>query len=224
LIGRIRSGNLRGLNVTIPHKQTAIQFVDELTPTATAIGAVNTLYSRDNKIIGDNTDAAGFLKDLERFMPIPASALVLGAGGGARAIVHALRAKGCSTSVAARRPEQAEGLARQFVGVRAISMTVDALSRVNAELVINATSAGMSPTNHGCAWPDGLAFPKGAAVYDLIYSPPATRLIRSARAAGLRATNGLGMLIEQAAMAFELWTGVVADRQLLVDTIQQRAG
>ncbi len=222
LIGRVRSRELSGLNVTIPHKRTAMQFVDELTPTAAAIGAVNTLYCRDDKAIGDNTDAPGFLKDLARFTTVPASAFVLGAGGAARAVVYALRARGCSIVVAARRPEKAAELARQFPGVHAISMTVEALERVNTDLIINATPAGMLPNLDECAWPACLAFPQGAAVYDLVYNPPETQLVRSARAAGLRATTGLGMLVEQAALAFQLWTGFLVDREVLLDAVQQR--
>jgi shikimate dehydrogenase len=93
LLARIRAGELHGLNVTIPHKQNVIDFMDELTPTAEAIGAVNTIYLRDNKLIGDNTDAAGFLADLKKGIgngELGKSAIVLGAGGSARAVVYAL--------------------------------------------------------------------------------------------------------------------------------------
>ncbi len=221
LAGRVRSGELAGLNVTIPHKRAAMQFVDELTPTATAIGAVNTLYRKDGRVMGDNTDATGFLKDLERFMPMPACVLVLGAGGAARAVVYGLGSKGCSIIVAARRQKKAEELAREFLGVRATGMSDNALASANPKLIVNATPAGMLPNVHECSWPEGLAFPREAAVYDLVYSPPETELVRNARAAGLRATNGLGMLIQQAALAFELWTGYQVDRELLLDAVQQ---
>ena len=130
LLGRVRSGEIRGLNVTIPHKQNVIEFLDELTPTALAIGAVNTIYVREGKLIGDNTDAAGFLSDLNHFInsafSIHHSALVLGAGGSARAVVHALLNDGWKVTIAARRREQAEQLANSFA---------------NREVVSNSTSS-----------------------------------------------------------------------------------
>ncbi len=223
LIDRLRSGELSGLNVTIPHKQAAMRFVDEATPTAAMIGAVNTLYTRDGRVVGDNTDAPGFLHDLERFVPIPASALVLGAGGAARAVIHALRSSGCLAWVAARRQGQAEELARHFAGLHAMSMGADALAIVNPDLIVNATPAGMSPNTDECPWPADLTFPGKAVLYDLIYNPPETRLIQSARAAGLRAKNGLGMLVEQAGLAFERWTGYRVDRDLLFNAVRQPA-
>ncbi len=222
LIGRVRSGELSGLNVTIPHKQATVSLVDELTPTAAAIGAVNTLFVRSGKVIGDNTDAPGFLADLERFTAPPAAALVLGAGGAARAVVYALVAMGCSTLVAARRPERAEELAEQFRGVHPVSLRADALVGLDIDVVINATPVGMTPHIGACPWPAGVDFPPGALVYDLIYSPQDTELTRLARASGLRATTGLGMLVEQAALAFRLWTGCRIPRELLLDAVQQR--
>ncbi len=223
LIDRLRTGELTGLNMTIPHKQTIMPFLDVLTPSAEMIGAVNTIYIRDGSVIGDNTDAPGFLTDLDRFMPAPASALVLGAGGAARAVVYGLRNRGCSVSVAARRLEQAEQLAQQFAGVAAMDLKIQPLEEGRPDLIVNATPAGMSPSIHECPWPTGLAFPEGAAVYDLIYNPAETQLVRRARTAGLRATTGLGMLIEQARLAFELWTGHNVARELLADAVGQRA-
>ncbi len=106
LLGRIRSGEITGLNVTIPHKQNVIEFMDELTPTAQAIGAVNTIYMRENKLIGENTDALGFLTDLSRVWTSSIiehhSALILGAGGSARAVVYALLNDGWNVTIAAR--------------------------------------------------------------------------------------------------------------------------
>ncbi|MEP6896180.1 MAG: shikimate dehydrogenase, partial [Chloroflexota bacterium] len=119
LLDRVRSGEIAGLNVTIPHKQNVIQFMDELTPTAKAIGAVSVIYMRENKLIGDNADAHGFLTDLKKVFDfsshaIPSSALILGAGGSARAVVYALLNDGWKVTIAARRIEQAEGLAQSF--------------------------------------------------------------------------------------------------------------
>src|SRR5687768_13989855 len=126
LLQRVRTGEITGLNVTIPHKQMVIEFMDELTPTAKAIGAVNVIYSKENKLIGDNTDAPGFLADLNRFLTLECDSssarsgmlsqiqkkvLVIGAGGSARAVVYALSNNGWNVTIASRRIEQAEQLA-----------------------------------------------------------------------------------------------------------------
>ncbi len=219
LVSQIRGRELTGLNVTIPHKQVVMQFLDELTPTAGAIGAVNTVYLRDGNVVGDNTDSPGFTMDLIRFLPDPRAALVLGAGGAARAVAYSLWSEGCIVSVAARRSEQAGELAARLPGVSAMELNARTLQQAAPELIVNATPAGMFPDVEKCAWPEGLPFPSGVAVYDLIYSPSETRLIKWARAEGLRATGGLGMLVEQAALAFELWTGYKIGREVLLDAV-----
>jgi shikimate dehydrogenase len=224
LVGRVRSGELRGLNVTIPHKQAITSLLDELTPAARAIEAVNTLYLRDGKVWGDNTDAPGFLADLYNFVPTPGSALVLGAGGAARAVVHALRSVDCTVVVAARRAEQARALARMQTGVEATGLGAQCLRDIHVDLIVNATPAGMFPDVEGCPWPLDVPFPEHAGIYDLVYNPPETRLVKEARAAGQRARSGLGMLVEQAALAFELWTGFKIRRELLMGGLRQIAG
>ncbi len=235
LLARLRAGELHGLNVTIPHKQAVVPLLDELTPAAAAIGAVNTIYMRQNKLIGANTDAPGFLADLKRFIAsIPngaskisarKSALVLGAGGAARAVVYALVNDGWQVTVAARRLEQAQELARQYASrltpytlriTNYASRFTPYESRITpptspnlpeAALIVNATPLGMAPHTDASPWPAGLPFPPQAIVYDLVYNPQETKLVSEARAAGLPAVTGLGMLVEQAALAFELWTG-----------------
>lgn len=214
LLERIRNGEIHGLNVTIPHKQSVLPLLDELSETARAIGAVNTIYLRNGRLIGDNTDAAGFWEDVSskletRYSKIEnrKSALVLGAGGSARAVVFALQAHGWNVSVAARRIEQAQALVTEF-GLQAAYDIDSPIS--NFDLLVNTTPLGMTPDTETCAWEGD--FPPGAFVYDLVYNPPETLLMKRARAAGLQASNGLGMLIEQAALAFELWTGHKADR------------
>src|SRR5688572_18657556 len=128
LLLRVRAGELRGLNITIPHKQNVLPLLDELTPTAQAIGAVNTIYFRHHKLIGDNTDAPGFLSDLKNHITTgtyrreAVNALVLGAGGSARAVVYALVNDGWSITLAARRVEQAQQLASRFEGVHAMQI------------------------------------------------------------------------------------------------------
>jgi shikimate dehydrogenase len=213
LIARIRSGEITGLNVTIPHKQNVIEFMDDLTPTAEAIGAVNTIYVRDDKLIGDNTDAAGFLSDLNRFLSETQSkivnhksAIVLGAGGSARAVVYALLSDGWDVTLSARRLEQAQALAAQFKTAHAIEFNLQTFQLSNFQLMVNTTPLGMTPNIDQSPLPENPSLPSNAFVYDLVYNPSETKLVRVARAQGLSATTGLGMLIEQAALSFEIWT------------------
>jgi shikimate dehydrogenase len=263
LLGRARAGEIHGLNVTIPHKQAVIPLLDELTPQAQAIGAVNTILVRDGRLVGENTDAPGFLSDLGDKMggkgkpglcapPTgpesaggwprpgqPGSALVLGAGGAARAVVYALLAAGWQVSLAARRVEQAEALASSFQAafpgsqLRAIALQSAAIQNLrlrsdalpgpaaSIQLLVNATSAGMLPDAENSPWPEDTPFPARVFVYDLVYKPPETRLLRAARQAGLRASNGLGMLIEQAALALETWTGQPVPRQAMLQAVAE---
>ena len=247
----LRSGRLDGLNVTIPHKQAVIPYLDDLTPRAQAIGAVNTIIRQADKLVGENTDAPGFLTDLERqlssYSPAERSfdadgsaiegrfALVLGAGGAARAVVYALLKTGWCVCLAARRLEQAQSLVASFQepGVR-LDPALDRLSAICLEgsslaelesnihqqgrvtgLLVNASSAGMIPEPSTSPWPAGLPLPASSFVYDLVYKPPETTLMRLARHAGLTACNGLGMLVEQAALALECWSGRSVPRRVM---------
>lgn len=226
LLGRVRSGELQGLNVTIPHKQTVIPMLDELSPTAQAIGAVNTVVCRDGRLWGENTDAPGFLVNLKEKLGLDAAgqALVLGAGGAARAVVYALLSKGWQITLAIRRED--EGMARALsesfktVGDRLAGFVWLELEPLRprlegVQLIVNTTPLGMSPHIDVSPWPDGLSFPS-AALYDVVYNPRETLLVRQARAAGLRAETGLGMLVAQAALSFETWTGRVPPRDLML--------
>jgi shikimate dehydrogenase len=214
LLERVHSGEITGLNVTIPHKQNLIPFMDELTSTAQAIGAVNVIYLRGDKLIGDNTDALGFLKDLNRFISQnqseiinQKSAIVLGAGGSARSVVYALLNDGWNVTIAARRLEQAQQLASQFEGAIPTELNAQTFQPSNIQLIVNTTPLGMTPNVDQSPLPENIALSKNAKIYDLVYNPRETKLVRDARAQGLSATTGLGMLIEQAALGFELWTG-----------------
>ena len=226
LLTHVRSGNITGLNVTVPHKQNVIEFLDELTPTAKAIGAVNTIYLREDKLIGDNTDAPGFLLDLKRFLAAESqrsrdlNALVLGAGGSARAIVHALVNDGWNVTVAARRIEQAHELSLNFEGVTTVELNLQTLKFSNLQLIVNTTPIGMTPNIDQSPLTENLSLPSNIFIYDLVYNPRETKLIRDARAQGIRATTGLGMLIEQAALAFELWTGCNPSREKLWQAVE----
>ncbi len=226
LLARVRSGEITGLNVTIPHKQNVIEFMDELTSTAKAIGAVNTIYMQDDKLIGDNTDAPGFLSDLKKVnketnTQINKSAVVLGAGGSARAVVYALANDGWNVTIAARRIEQAQQLAESFTNhelqVTKYSSFIFHLS--SFALLINTTPLGMTPNIEASPLPENTVLSKNTFVYDLVYNPRETKLVRDAHAQGLNASTGLGMLIEQAALAFEKWTGANADRIAILQAV-----
>lgn len=215
LVNRLRTSELAGLNVTIPHKQAVLPLLDDRSPAAHAIGAVNTLFMKEGRLCGENTDWAGFLNDLEVHLPdartgLQRKALVLGAGGSARAVVYALALSGWQVSIAARRLEQSRELAEAFT-TSENPVTVHSLKEFGGlaeiRLIVNTTPVGMSPHVDASSWPEGLNFPPGALLYDLIYNPAETRLMHSARYAGLTAVNGLGMLAGQAALAFEIWTG-----------------
>ncbi len=235
LIEQTRREELHGLNVTIPHKMTVIPFLDELTPTARAIGAVNALWVQRGKLVGDNYDCPGFLADLTHcliqaglstlFQRPDRTALVLGAGGSARAVVYGLLRNGWQVKIASRRSEQAQELAQAFPSFPATTYCgLDGLISLDLggiDLIVNATPLGMYPNTEASAWPDGLPFPPAAFVYDLVYSPPETTLLRSVLKAGLPTANGLGMLVQQALMSFRSWTGQEPPIEVMYRSINQ---
>lgn len=230
LLARLHSGELNGLNVTIPHKQSVFPLVDELTPSAAAMGAVNTLFMRSGHLVGENTDAPGFWGDLSH-LPIQnaKSALILGAGGAARAVVYALLYRGWSVRITDLRPEQAEGLFTHFSfqpmdssKLEVIDFNPQSIEKASqaCDLIVNATPVGMHPNIDNCAWPDSLPLPAHACIYDVVYNPMETKLLKLAAAAGLPCRNGLGMLVEQAALAFERWTGFSPSRSRMLEAVK----
>jgi shikimate dehydrogenase len=158
---------------------------------------------------------------VEAIRESPLQVLVLGAGGSARAVVYSLANVGWTVTVAARRIEQAQELATCCSPlVNACSFSeLSALDLSTLSLIVNTTPIGMSPNINASPWPVGLAFPQNALVYDLIYNPRETLFVRQARAAGLCATTGLGMLVEQAALSFERWTGCTPPRDVMFNAV-----
>ncbi len=225
VLSELRSGEQSGLNVTIPHKMEIIPFLDGLTPVAQAIGAVNTIFCRNQKLIGDNTDAPAFLTDLKRCFSFrdnrPHSALIFGASGAARAVAYSLSLEGWEVNIFSRRMEAADQIAAQIKNTRAFSSFPLPAVLTGLDLVVNATPLGMEPDVDKSPWPEGQPFPDGTAVYDLVYTPRQTRIVREAQSQGLRAVTGLGMLVEQAALAFELWTGELVPRESLFESVSQ---
>jgi len=223
LFNAVRSFELAGLNITIPHKIATIPLLDSLTQAAAQIGAVNTVFLEDGNLCGDNTDAQGFINDLNTKLPAfedEKTALVLGAGGSSRAVTYGLAQEGWKVIIAARRLEQAQELASDLDPNMTLSINTASLDRKNLEtihpaLIVNTTPVGMAPNTLSSPWPDDLRLPESAAIYDLVYNPNETLLIKTARQAGLKAYNGLGMLVEQAAISFERWTGHPAPRETM---------
>jgi shikimate dehydrogenase len=204
-----------GANVTVPHKQAVMAHLDRVSPAAQAIGAVNTIVIRDDWLLGDNTDWLGFLASLreEKFDPAGRRCAVLGAGGAARAVVYALASVGAAVTVYNRTAARAESL----VGDLAASLPdatlhvrpLAALDEIGAEtdLLVNTTPLGMWPEAAASPWPATLPLPPRLTVCDLVYNPQQTSLLAQAQAAGAGAIGGLGMLVHQGAVAFEMWTG-----------------
>jgi len=202
----------RGANMTVPYKTAALDACDSLDPAARAIGAVNTIVvGEDGMLAGMNTDAMGFLANLDQesgFRAAGKNAVVLGAGGAARAIAWALADAGAArVTVVNRTPERAEVLAADLGGpLTARPWTALADSLAGADLLVNATSLGMQ----GKPPLDVDLSPLGAdaVVNDIVYTPLKTELLRQARGRGLTVVDGLGMLLHQAVPGFERWFGV----------------
>jgi shikimate dehydrogenase len=204
----LAAAGFAGMNVTIPHKVAAFRLCDSADEDARVAGAANTLTFRNGRISGSNTDRYGFLESLREagVDPRVGPALVLGAGGGARAVVSALRGLGVPVTVANRSPEAAEKLAREFRPVRVLQWEARADGLGEYALLVNATPLSM-PHQPVLEMPLAGADP-ALSVMDLVYVPLETPLLTEARARGLRAVDGLGMLLHQARPGFAEWFGV----------------
>jgi shikimate dehydrogenase len=221
----LRALGAAGVNCTIPHKEALLPLLDEVTGEAAQIGAVNTIVFRDGRLIGHNTDAPGFLAALrdQGVDPEGKRVVVLGAGGSARAVIVALARCGARVALANRTRERAQQLADQVnrdVGagsVEAIGTGREDLGPAvqTAEVLVNTTSLGMSPRVEEMPPVPVEALHAGLFVYDLIYNPLETRLLRTARERGARGIHGAGMLAHQGALALELWTGSPAPVPLM---------
>jgi shikimate dehydrogenase len=215
----LRDHGFIGINVTVPHKQAVMRYIrsDER---AQAIGAVNTIDFRTN--VGTNTDVIGFMDDLAAHDIDVAgqNVIVLGAGGAARAAVYGLAQAGANVAIVNRTPEKSEQLISDL-GVDAIPMTLERAAKGKAALIVNCTSVGMYPKVDESPWSDDVPFPQGVTVYDMVYRPQTTALMRQAEAHGERAIGGLGMLVRQGAAAFTLWTGREAPVDVLVAAVEE---
>ena len=219
-IDGVKALNIRGLNVTIPHKVAVIPLLDELELLAEKTGAVNTIVNDKGHLKGYNTDAAGFLKSLlERGVePRGKKVVVLGAGGASRAISFTLAEGGAEIVILNRKLEMdwavelAGSISRFSIKeAEALELNDDNLSSAlkAADILVNATSIGMSPDINRSPVPAGQLHP-GLVVFDVVYNPLKTRLLAEAEAAGAETISGIEMLVWQGALAFELWTGASA--------------
>ncbi len=211
VVPALAAAGLRGANVTIPHKEAAFALCDEVAETAARAGAVNTLVFEDGRIRGLNTDGYGFIANLHAAGVDPAAgpALILGAGGAARAIAGALQEAGASVTLCNRTAARAAALAAALPGAACLDWAARGAALAGHALLVNTTSLGMA--GHAPLDIDLAAAPAGMAVADIVYAPLVTPLIAAARARGLVAVEGLGMLLHQAVPGFAAWFGVTPE-------------
>jgi shikimate dehydrogenase len=201
-IAGARALGIQQLAVSIPHKQHVMQHLDEIDETARTIGAVNTITRRGERLVGDNTDWRGAMQALEREGDLAGKrAVVLGAGGTARAVTYGLLQKGASVTVLNRTTEKAETLAGDL-GAGAAG-PLEALRNTPHDILVNTTSVGLRSNDSPVT---AEALRANSIVLDAVYAPPETRLLRDAKAAGARTVGGKWMLVYQAALQLELWS------------------
>ena len=235
-IAQMRSGEIAGASVTIPHKRAIIGHLDELSPEAQAIGAVNTVVRKGERLTGHNTDVLGVIESLAPYAERlrGASSLVLGSGGAARALLRALTGSfGLSRiTVAARSPETAEplrALSSARGEIRIIPYDAQGLRTAahEAALIVNCTPVGMASHDDGSPLPAGTPLAPGQIVFDVVYRPLLTTLLRQALQAGCMTVSGLEMFLHQGAAAYELWTGTPmsldAVREAIVPALSERS-
>ena len=211
----MRALGIGGLSVTMPHKEAVAAACDRLSDDAAALGAVNCVVNADGELVGHNTDGAGFVAALAAdpgFDPVGQRCVVLGAGGAARAVAVALaRAGAAEVAVVNRTAERAEQAVALLAGVgRVVAPDGVAETVAAAGLVVNATSVGMGESAPADLPVEPAPLHEGQVVVDIVYRPLETPFLREARRRGVTAVNGVPMLVHQAAVAFELWTGVPA--------------
>lgn len=225
----IRAMEIAGANVTIPHKEHVIGYLDEVSRYSMQIQSVNTIVNVDGYLRGDTTDGPGFLRSAEAEWGKlnGCKTLIIGAGGSAKAVAFALAEIGCEITIANRTRERAVELAGCLGQVfeagkfRVTELDGQALSEglSGVDLVVNTTSVGMHPDVDGIPIPPELLRPN-LLVYDLVYNPARTRLVTEAERRGARALTGLKMLVYQGALSFEMWTGLEAPIDVMEQAIQ----
>ncbi|MBN1321891.1 MAG: shikimate dehydrogenase [Thermoleophilia bacterium] len=228
----VRALGMRGVNVTVPHKQAVVRYVDQISPLAERVGAVNTVVNDDGRLVGHNTDVLGFRKALRSLLPEGAQGrrcLVVGAGGAARAVVAALFEDGAECVwICNRTHERAVALcAAAATWGRTVCEVVppDRLREVvlSTELLVNATSVGLAGSVKEFALPVDTVH-SGHVVVDLVYSNSATPLVNAARARGALTADGMEMLVMQAAESYSLWTGLTPPVDVMRESVGRGEG
>ena len=231
-IGGLREPGTLGINVTLPHKEAVIPFLNEVDDWATAAGAVNTIVNREGSLTGHNTDGTGFLRALREergFTPRGRRILVLGAGGAARGVVLALsRESAAGLTIANRTVSRAQVLAQlaadNGIESAAISLTGPELDTAvrSADLIVNCTTMGMTHGPQEGGSPLGKnQIPSTVLINDLVYNPRETPLLREAGRAGAQTLGGIHMLVYQGAASFEMWTGQPAPVPVMLEAALQ---
>jgi len=214
----IRAENFAGINVTIPHKEAVIPLLDEVTKLPRLIGAVNTIKNENGKLIGYNTDGAGFIESLKedaKVNPKGKKVVLIGAGGAAKAVAIMLAEAGTKslavTDIIAEKAENLAEYVKSHFSIDAVAASEESKELKgaikNCDILINATPVGMHPNVKGCPISDDIEIPKGILVCDLIYNPPETKFLKKAKESGAKTLNGIGMLVRQGALAFSIFTG-----------------
>lgn len=211
---------IRGFNVTIPHKETSLQYMNSVSEEVTMIGSLNTIVNEQGKLIGHNTDAYGVLETLLPFKEeISGNQIaVLGAGGSARAVIYTLirNFKPKKLFIINRNERRAENLKdyfsekMRFSSIRTKELIPPTAFEVmkDSKLIVHTTPLGMSPNSNDAVTTSPDVFSKGQIVLDLVYNPQETLLLKTAKKGGAKVLNGLSVLVTQAAKSFELWTGI----------------
>ena len=221
--------NFRGVNVTIPHKTNIMKFLDAIDSDVLVIGAVNTVINDGGMLTGYNTDVAGFLAALSEanFLPEDCHAVILGAGGAARAVLWGLcKRRAEFVTIGARNPQKANALANDFLSygnVEGFDWHSDEFKEMiqTADILINTTPLGMFPGVDDMPPVDLTLLPEGALVYDIIYNPAETKLLKTARELGFPTLNGLSMLLLQGKEAYRLYTGQIPDMEVMEKTLKK---
>lgn len=234
-VNGIKSLGIAGVNITVPHKEKVIPFLDEITEEASLIGSVNTIENRNGRLVGHNTDSMGYIRSLREdagFDPKRKKALIIGAGGAARGVIAGLSINGASEILIANRTvEKGEALAAEFgKKFKEIKFSAHPLSSLKNQdifsslnLIVNTTSTGLE----GKTIEIELRFtPSHALVSDIAYKPPTTPFLKNAQETGRKTLGGLGMLLYQGAISFEIWTSkkapIGAMRRALMEAVKKQ--
>lgn len=231
-INAVRVMGIKGVNITIPHKKSVINYLDEVDRNAELIGAVNTIVNKNGRLLGYNTDGYGFLAFLRSeagFDPQHKRIVLIGAGGAARAVAFTLALEGAEKiTIFNRSPDKAEILADELYRTVGCDVEADGLNSdlidaelALADLLVHASPAGMFPNCEERPPVNTEKFKGGLLVCDLIYNPLKTRLLREAEKSGCRIFNGIGMLVFQGALAFEIWTGQPAPLHIMRAAVEK---